>query len=123
MKNIAVIGASKDRQKFGNKCVRAYKKAGYHVFPINPNEERIEGLKCYRSISRIEEKIDIISIYLPASVSTDIIDDILQANPQIVYFNPGAENPEAKKRLEDKEIDVKEKCSIVAIGSDPGEFN
>ena len=42
---IAVIGASNNREKFGNKCVRAYLMKGHEVFPVNPKEEKIEGLK------------------------------------------------------------------------------
>ncbi len=44
MKTVAVIGASSDRNKYGNKAVRAFRQQGYEVFPINPNEERVEGL-------------------------------------------------------------------------------
>lgn len=50
MDSIAIIGASSDRSKFGNKAVRAYKRKGFKVFPINPKESKIEGLKCYRSV-------------------------------------------------------------------------
>ena len=58
--NIAVIGASADREKFGNKCVRAYVSKGYVVFPVNPKQDIIEELKCYKSILDISEDIDIL---------------------------------------------------------------
>ena len=43
-KTIAIIGASADRAKFGNKAVRAFLQQGYTVYPVNPKETRIEGL-------------------------------------------------------------------------------
>ena len=43
MKTIAIIGASNDRSKFGNKAVRAFQQQGYQVFPVNPKEEAVEG--------------------------------------------------------------------------------
>ena len=33
---VAIIGASTDRSKFGNKSVRAHLQQGYEVFPVNP---------------------------------------------------------------------------------------
>jgi predicted CoA-binding protein len=44
-KIVAVIGASNDRHKFGNRAVRAYQQQGYTVIPINPHETTVEGLK------------------------------------------------------------------------------
>jgi hypothetical protein len=44
-KTIAIIGASTDRNKFGNKAVRAFRQQGYQVFPVNPKEETVEGLR------------------------------------------------------------------------------
>ena len=50
MKTIAIIGASVDRSKFGNKAVRVFLRQGYTVYPFNPKEERIEGLPVFKSI-------------------------------------------------------------------------
>ena len=62
MKTVAVIGASGDRTKFGNKAVRAFRKAGYQVFPINPTEGEIEGLKAYPSVGDVPEALDTVTI-------------------------------------------------------------
>jgi hypothetical protein len=45
VKSVAILGASADRSKYGNKAVRAYQQQGYTVFPINPKESEIEGLR------------------------------------------------------------------------------
>ena len=46
-KTVAVVGASSDRRKFGNKALRAFREEGHTVIPINPNEPEVEGLKTY----------------------------------------------------------------------------
>ncbi len=50
MKAVAVIGASTDRHKFGNKGVRTFVKTGWWVFPVNPNEPAVEALPRYGKV-------------------------------------------------------------------------
>ena len=64
-KTIAVVGASRDRSKFGNKCVRAYLEAGYVVYPVNLTASEIEELPVYRTLSDLPGEPDRISVYLP----------------------------------------------------------
>ena len=122
MKSIAVIGASSNRDKFGNKCIRAFLSKGFIVYPINPKENEIEGLKNYRTISEIEDEINIVSIYLRPEITLNIVDEIIAKKPSLVYLNPGTESEEIKNRFEKEGIEVKEKCSIVAIGINPSEL-
>ncbi|MGH9657189.1 MAG: CoA-binding protein, partial [Bryobacteraceae bacterium] len=58
MKTVAVVGASSDRAKFGNKALRAFRAEGYTVIPINPNEREIEGLATYASVLDVPVAID-----------------------------------------------------------------
>lgn len=119
MKNIAIIGASKDRTKFGNKCVRAYASKGYIVFPVNLHDDEVEGIKCYKSILDIDEEIDIVSLYLPRSATRKILKEIISKNPKLVYFNPGTEDLNMEKSLVNEDIEIIEECSILAIHINP----
>ena len=65
MKTVAIIGASNDRGKFGNKAVRAFQQQGYTVYPVNPGETEIEGLPAYKSILDVPVRPDMASVYLP----------------------------------------------------------
>jgi predicted CoA-binding protein len=70
MATIAILGASSDRNKFGNRCVRTYLQKGYTVYPIHPRETIIEGLPVYASIQDVPpESIDIVSIYLQPEIA------------------------------------------------------
>ncbi|MFH0865744.1 MAG: CoA-binding protein [Bacteroidota bacterium] len=46
-KEIAVIGASSDRKKFGNVILRFFKDRGFIFFPVNPGVKEIEDIKCF----------------------------------------------------------------------------
>ncbi len=122
MKTIAIIGASADREKFGNKCVRAYLKLGWQVFPVNPKEKEIEGLQCYPSISELPQKPERVSIYLPPNVTMSVIPDLLEAGIKGIILNPGAESDELVKNLRDNGINPQLVCSIRLEGLSPDDF-
>ncbi|VVB74783.1 CoA binding domain protein [Candidatus Tiddalikarchaeum anstoanum] len=117
--NIAIIGASIDRERMSNKAVRAYLSKGYTVFPVNPNYEKVEGLKTYKALSDIKEKIDIISVYVNPDIGIKIANEIISKKPVKVYLNPGSERDDIVKKLENNHINVLQTCSIRAIGIDP----
>ena len=121
-KSIAVIGASADHAKFGNKAVRAYLKKGWKVFPVNPKEKQLEGLQCFPAVEAIPEKIDAVSVYLPPAIGIGLLKGIQRKNPGIVYFNPGAESEEIKKNAGELGINAVFACSIRAIGEDPARY-
>src|SRR3989344_52324 len=122
MKSIAIIGASANHEKFGNKCVRAYKKLGWQVFPINPKEKGIEGFTSFQSIKDLPQKPDRVSIYLPPQVSLSIIPDLVAANIGQVILNPGAQSGELVAALKNSGIKSKLVCSIRLEGLSPDDF-
>ena len=118
-KVVAVIGASSNRNKFGNRAVRAFRQQGYTVVPINPNEVEVEGLKAYRSVLDVPGAIDMASIYVPPEIGEQVIGEIAQKGIAEVWLNPGAESDELIKRAKALNIHPIVACSIVAIGENP----
>ena len=119
---VAIIGASTDRAKFGNKSVRAHLKCGWKVFPINPKETEIEGLKVYRSILDVPGKIDRISVYLLPIVSMKLMPEFKKASPGEIYFNPGTESPELLDTARAMGLNAIAACSIVALGERASDY-
>ena len=118
-KVIAVIGASNNRRKFGNRAVRAYLDQGYTVVPINPHEREVEGLKAYASVLDVSGPIDMASFYVPPDVGEEIIGDVARKQIAEVWLNPGAESDELIARARALGIKPIVACSIVAIGRNP----
>ena len=118
-KVVAVIGASSNRNKFGNRAVRAFRQQGYTVVPINPHEAEVEGLKTYASVLDVPGTIDMASIYLPPEIGEQIIGEIAQKGIAEVWLNPGAESDELIARARALDIQPIIACSIVAIGENP----
>lgn len=121
---IAVIGASADRGKFGNKAVRAYLKKGYRVFPVHPTATEIEGQPAYRSVLEVPlGELDRISIYLPRAVLRPLLDEIAQKPAREVWFNPGADGPDIVEQARFLGMNAVVGCSIVDIGVSPYELD
>jgi len=118
-KVVAVIGASNDRSKFGNRAVRAFQQQGYTVIPINPHQADVEGLKTYASVLDVPGTIDMASIYLPPEIGEQVIGEIAQKGISEVWLNPGAESDELIARAKALHIQPIVACSIVAIGENP----
>ncbi len=119
---VAVIGASKDRSKFGNKAVRAYLSEGHTVFPVNPREREIEGLRCYGSVLEIPGDIDIALLYVPPSAGLKVLGEIAKRGIKKVYFNPGTESPELEKKARELGLEPIFGCAIRAVGLSPSNF-
>jgi len=118
--NVAIIGASADRQKHGNKSVRAHLKQGYEVFPVHPRETSIEGLTAYPTLEDIPVKqLDRISVYVPPEVGITLLEQIHNRKANEVWLNPGSESPELLKRASELGLNVIQACSIIAFGESP----
>jgi len=117
--SIAIIGASNQRDKFGNKAVRAYLQKGFTVYPVNPKESRIEGLPAFRSILDIPGPVNLASFYVPPSVGLTVIEEIAKKGVREVYLNPGSESPELVEKAKLLGIIPIVACSILAVGVQP----
>jgi hypothetical protein len=118
-KVVAVIGASNNRQKFGNRAVRAFREQGYSVIPINPHEVEVEGLKAYASVLDVPGPIDMVSFYVPPEVGERVIGEVASKQIPEVWLNPGAESDQLIARARALAIRPIVACSIVAIGRNP----
>ena len=120
--NVAVIGASSNRNKFGNKAVRSYRAHGHSVYPVNPGEAAIEGLPAFKSIEDIPADIDVTLVYLPPAVTLTVLTGIARKGTRQLYLNPGSESPEAVSRAKALGIEPILACSIIAVGESPSRF-
>ncbi|HKB12771.1 MAG TPA: CoA-binding protein [Vicinamibacterales bacterium] len=118
-KVVAVIGASNNRSKFGNRALRAFQQQGYTVVPINPHETEVEGLKTYASVLDVPGTIDMASFYVPPEIGEQVIGEVAQKGIAEVWLNPGADSDELIARAQALHIRPIVACSIVAIGENP----
>lgn len=122
MRTIAIIGASENRRKFGNKAVRAYLKAGWQVYPVHPIARQIEQLKVYSSVRAIPGPLDRVTMYVTPSVGVTLLREISKKKPKELYLNPGTSNSELLAQARQYGLRVVLHCSILAIGENPHDY-
>lgn len=119
MKVVAIIGASNDRNKFGNRAVRAFKRQGYTVIPINPNETQVDGDKAYPSVLDVPGAIDMATIYVHAEPGIQVMEQLAKKGVGEVWLNPGADDDRVVAKAKSLGLNVIQACSIIGIGESP----
>jgi len=114
----AVVGASRDRSKYGNKVLRVYQQHDKSVYPVNPNSDEIEGLTAYADLASLPENVHGISIITPPSVTGEIVEQAGELGIKHLWMQPGAESPAAVARAEELGINViaNGPCILVVLG-------
>ena len=120
---VAVVGASHDRRKFGNKAVRAFLHRGYDVIPINPGGGEIEGLVTYASVLDVPRPIEMATVYVQPAVGVRLMAEIADKGIEEVWLNPGADEHSVVARARALGLDPIIDCSIVGIGESPASYS
>lgn len=124
-RRVAIIGASRDPNKYGHRAVRAYAQSGWTVYPVNPAaaeaNEPIAGHRAVASLAQLPRPLHRVSLYLPPEQGLTILHEVAEAKPDEFYVNPGAESPELIKRARSLGLRPVVACSILAVGMTPDE--
>ena len=121
-KTVAVIGASANRRKYGNKALRAFAQQGYTVIPVNTHEAEVEGHRAYRSVLDIPGPIDMATLYVPAASALVVVEELARKGVAEVWLNPGADDDDVVERARELGLNVIQACSITGIGESPSRF-
>lgn len=104
--NIAVIGATNKKNKYGYKVYKKLKRVKSKVFPINSNVDKIEKQNVYDDIKDIEIRIDAVSMIVNPKIGKKILEDINKLNINLVWFQPNAESNNLIKYCKDNNIEI-----------------
>ncbi len=116
-KKTLVLGASPKPERYSNKAVRLLRKFGHPVVAVGLRNDVIEDIPIIRPEEVKEKDIHTVTLYLSPKNQKAYYDFILSLQPKRVIFNPGTENPELKKLLEEKGIETVENCTLVMLRS------
>lgn len=114
----AVVGASTDRSKYGNKVLRCYQQHGRDAVPVNPKDAVVEGATAYRSLSEIPKPPDAVSVITPPKVTESVVEEAGRLGIRHIWMQPGAESPAAVARARELGMNVIAggPCLLVALG-------
>ena len=117
-KKFAVVGASADRSKYGNRVLRCYQMNGLEVVPVNPKEKTIEGVACVASVSQLADDVESLSVITPPQVTEQVVEQAIAKGVKNIWMQPGAESRAAVARCTQNGINViaDGSCLLVVLG-------
>jgi len=102
---IAVVGASRDSNKYGHQVYRDLKEAGYKVYPINPNAAEILGDECYPDLESLPVNPDVVNLVVPPKITNEIVRTCKKLGITKVWMQPGSESKWAINFCNENAID------------------
>jgi predicted CoA-binding protein len=116
-KRFAVVGASQDRSKYGNKVLRAYLQHGLDAVPVHPSAKEVEGIAAVPDLTEIKDHVDGVSIVTPPKVTEGVVKQALALGVKNIWMQPGAESDEAVRLAESAGANVLSggPCVLVAL--------
>ena len=112
---VAILGASHNPERYAHKAFRLLQEYGHEPIPVNPAQTEIEGKKVYPNLGAIGFPVDTLTMYVGPAISAKLEQEILSLKPRRVIFNPGSENPELERKLEENGVEVVEGCTLVML--------
>jgi uncharacterized protein len=108
LKNIAVVGVSKNEEKPSHQVPKYLIEHGYNVIPVNPTLTEVLGRKAYPSVADIREKVDIVDVFRKSEDIPAVVDDILKKNDgiKVLWMQLGIHNEYAERKAKQNGIDV-----------------
>ena len=105
-KSWAVVGATQNPSKFGNKIFKKLQRNGYDVAPINPVYDDVEGVNTFKSLSDMPEKPECVNIVVSPERALNALEEAIKLGIKYVWFQPGAFNEDIIERAEVAGVNV-----------------
>ncbi len=106
LKNVAVIGMSKNQEKAAHYVPKYLSQNGYNIMPVNPTTDEILDKKCYPSVEDITEPIDIVDVFRPSDQVLPVVQQAIKMKPKVIWLQEGIHNAEAEELARKEGIKV-----------------
>jgi len=101
-----VVGASSNREKYGNKVLRVYLQHHKKAYPVHPRETSVEGVATVPDVASLPDTVKSISIITPPAITEKIVEAAITKGIENIWMQPGAESDETIKQAEQHGINV-----------------
>jgi len=111
----AVVGATENSEKYGNKIFRKLLSRGYKVYPVNPKYDTIEGVPCYKDLSSLPEKPDVIDMVVSPAKGRPVLEEAARLGIRNIWFQPGTYDDDLLEFAKSKGLTYVLACVLVAL--------
>jgi len=106
LKNVAVIGMSKNQEKAAHYVPKYLSQNGYNIMPVNPTADEILDKKCYSNVEDVPESIDIVDVFRPSDQVLPVVQEAITKKPKVIWLQEGIHNAEAEELARKEGIQV-----------------
>lgn len=117
-RKIAIAGASRSTKKFGGSIFKELREKGFVLYPINPNADEIQGVKCYRSVDELPADVEHLFIVTPKEETESVAQAAIRKGMKMIWIQQKSDTPEAVKIIEEAGIPLIYKRCIMMF-ADP----
>lgn len=113
-RKIAMAGASRNLKKFGGAIFKELKKKGFELYPVNPNTDVIQGVKCYKSVDELPEDVEHLFIVTSKEDTDFVAQAAIKKGIKMIWIQQKSDTPEAVKAIEEAGIPlIHKKCIMM----------
>ena len=112
---VVIVGASDKADRYSNMAQHLLIEHGHEVVPVHPKLAEIDGLPVVADLDQVTGAVDTVTMYVGPAISAGLKDKLVQLKPGRVIFNPGTENAELEKALNEAGIGTEEACTLVLL--------
>ena len=112
---VVVLGASPKPERYSNQAVRTLVEHGHQVIPVHPLLKKIAGIPAVPSLTHIDGAVNTLTLYVGPKRGKELLQEMIDLQPDRVIMNPGTESDEIEDRLTAKGIAVLRACTLVML--------
>lgn len=116
-KSVVILGASDNPERYSYKAFKMLQEHGYEPILVTPRLESIDGQSVYKDVKSLRD-INTVTVYVNPKISSGLKEELVNLSPKRFIFNPGSENPELMKELEEKGFQVEPACTLVLLSTE-----
>lgn len=105
-KTVAVVGVSRDTTKDSRMVFEYLLAHGFEAYPVNPFAEDVGGRKCYKSLSELPKKPEIVDIFRPSADVPPVVDEAIKVGAKVIWMQLGIINEEAAAKAKKAGLEV-----------------
>jgi predicted CoA-binding protein len=116
-RTVVVLGASDNAERYSFMATQRLLEKGFSTVPVNPKLRELLGVPVKATLAEVEGKVDTVTVYLSPKRSTPLAEELIALGPRRVVINPGAENPDLEKRLDEAGLPWMHACTLVLLST------
>ncbi len=98
-RKMAIAGASRNSKKFGGVVFHELRDKGFILYPINPNAEEIQGIKCYKSVEELPADVEHLLILTSKEETDSVAEAAILKGIKMIWIQQKSDTPEAIKSI------------------------